>query len=62
MKKIFLILTALSTLSACTYAGPFVTNISLSKDDIIIEKCLIKHDLFMGTISTTNCSNHMLKR
>lgn len=62
MKKTLLIYVSLLFLSACTYAGPFVTNISLSQNEIIVEKCLIKHDIFMGTISTHDCSTHMLKR
>ncbi len=62
MKKIILMCVSVSILSACTYAGPFVTNISLSENEIVVEKCLIKHDIFMGTISTHTCSNHTLKR
>ena len=55
MQKLF-ILSALFLLSACTTAGPFVTNISQNKDgSITIEKCQVEHNAFTGAIATVNC-------
>ena len=53
----FLILSVLGLfLTACTNAGPYVTNISRSKNgDLLVEKCLLKHNAFMGTVSNENC-------
>ena len=58
MKKAFLVLSVGLFLSACTTAGPFVTNISQSKEGIlIIEKCQVEHNAFTGAISTINCTS-----
>ena len=56
MNKLLLILTAF-VLSGCTYAGPFVTNISQNKDGSLnVEKCMVEHNAFSGAIATTNCT------
>ena len=56
MKKLFLIAIAF-TLTGCTYAGPFVTNISQNKDGtLVVEKCMIEHNAFSGSISTVQCT------
>ena len=48
-------------LTACTQAGPFVTNISRAKNgDLLIEKCMIKHNAFMGTVSNENCTSQKI--
>ena len=48
MRFLFLILCGLS-LTACTNAGPYVTNISRTKEgDLLVEKCMLKHNAFMG--------------
>ena len=55
MQKLF-ILSVLFLLSACTTAGPFVTNISQNKDGTLtVEKCLIEYSGF-GTLSNKNCT------
>ena len=55
MKKLFLLIIAF-ILTGCTYAGPFVTNISQNKDGtLIVEKCMIEHNI-MGTVATKNCA------
>ena len=60
MKKLLLILGGFC-LSACTSAGPYVTNISRAKNgDLLIEKCMIKHNAFMGTVSNENCTNQKI--
>ena len=56
MKKILLILVIV-VLSACTNAGPFVTNISSDGNNgLILEKCQVHMNAFMGTVSNDNCT------
>lgn len=48
--------------SACTTAGPYVTNISSDGDNgLNIEKCAVKLNAFMGTVSTAECTSQHLK-
>lgn len=55
MNKLLFILMALA-LQACTYAGPYVTNISRTKKrELKVEKCMVEHNI-LGTISTKNCT------
>lgn len=57
MKKILLI-ASIMALSACTNAGPFVTNISSNGNNgLIIEKCQVHMNAFMGTVSNSNCTS-----
>ena len=59
MNKLLLILTAF-VLSGCTYAGPYVTNISRTKSgDFKVEKCMVEHNI-LGTISTKNCTTDII--
>lgn len=56
MKKILLTLVIM-VLSACTNAGPFVTNISSDGNNgLILEKCQVHMNAFMGTVSNDNCT------
>ena len=56
MKKLF-ILSTLFLISACTTAGPFVTNISQNKEgSLTLEKCQVEHNAFTGAIATVNCT------
>ena len=56
MQKLLLILS-IGLLTGCTYAGPFVTHIHQNKDGTLtVEKCMIEHNAFSGTISTQNCT------
>ena len=56
MKKI-LFITSIILLSACTNAGPFVTNISSNGNNALtIEKCQVHMNAFMGTVSNDNCT------
>lgn len=49
-------------LAACTNAGPFVTNISSDGNSgLIIEKCQIHMNAFMGTVSNDNCTSTQIK-
>ncbi|MGN0920046.1 MAG: hypothetical protein ACI4OR_04770 [Alphaproteobacteria bacterium] len=59
MKKVFLLMSALF-LTGCTYAGPYVTNISRTKSgDFKIEKCMVEHNI-LGTVSTKNCTTDII--
>ncbi|MEH6784090.1 MAG: hypothetical protein V7688_09420 [Alcanivorax jadensis] len=62
MKKVFFAgLLALSA-TACTTAGPYVTNISSDgSDGLNIEKCGVKLNAFMGTVSTTDCTSQHIQ-
>ena len=56
MQKLFLLFT-LFLLSACTTAGPFVTNVSQNKDgSLILKKCIVEHNAFTGAIRTVQCT------
>ena len=57
MKNISITLIILF-LSACTNAGPFVTNISSDGNrGLIIEKCQVHMNALMGTVSNDNCTS-----
>lgn len=52
MKKLILFVL----LTGCSSAGPFVTSISSDGNNgLIIEKCDVKFDGFLGVISNENC-------
>ena len=56
MKKTLLVVLALM-LSACTSAGPFVTNIKpRGNNEVEVEKCYIRMNTFGGVIYNYNCS------
>ena len=56
MKKI-LAIAFVALLGACTNAGPFVTNISADGNNgLVIEKCQVHMNAFMGTVSNDNCT------
>lgn len=61
MKKI-LTIAALLLISACTNAGPFVTNISSDGNNgLIIEKCQLHMNAFMGTVSNESCTSTQIR-
>lgn len=61
MKIKFLFILSIFLLNtACTHAGPFVTNISFGKNEVIIEKCQVQYNAFFMSISTENCTNQTL--
>jgi len=44
-----------ATLSGCTTAGPFVTDVAYDGDgNLLITKNSVKYDAFFGTVSTGN--------
>ena len=58
MTRAIILSIAILSLTACTTAGPYVTNISSDGNNgLNIEKCQIKADAYMGTISTTGCTS-----
>ena len=60
MKYIYIISISL-LLSACTYAGPYVTNISRNKNgDLVVEKCQVLHNAWLGVVSNENCINQTI--
>ena len=61
IKNFLLIIVVALCCTACTHAGPFVTNISYGKDEVVIEKCQILHNAWLGIVSTENCSTHTVK-
>ena len=60
MKKLLFVLCGFC-LTACTNAGPYITNISRAQNgDLLIEKCMLKHNAFMGTVSNENCASQKI--
>jgi hypothetical protein len=52
-----IVLGLLAVLAGCTTAGPYVTNISSDgRNGLTIEKCAVKMNSFMGTVSTADCT------
>lgn len=48
-------------LSACSYAGPYVTDISRNADGSFnVKKCMVEHN-FWGYISNQNCTSTTIK-
>ena len=61
MKKIVAI-AFVALMGACTNAGPFVTNISADGNNgLVIEKCQVHMNAFMGTVSNDNCTTTAIK-
>ncbi|HCS45769.1 MAG TPA: hypothetical protein DIW52_23600 [Pseudomonas sp.] len=57
MKLTIVTLALLAVLTGCTTAGPYVTNISSDgRNGLTIEKCAVKMNAFMGTVSTADCT------
>jgi type IV secretion system protein VirB7 len=52
---------SLLLLQGCTTAGPFVTSISSDgRGGILIEKCHVHMNAFMGTISNADCVSQQI--
>jgi hypothetical protein len=61
MKHIILALSLLS-IAACASAGPVVTNISYDAGgDLVVEKCKVKSNFFLGTMELEECNTHNMK-
>ncbi|PFG11281.1 hypothetical protein [Marinobacter sp. LV10MA510-1] len=62
MKKIAATLLIATAIAGCTTAGPYVTNISSDGNNgLNIEKCAVKMNAFMGTVSTVDCSSQHVR-
>ena len=60
--KITFILGAIALLTACSSAGPYVTNVSSDGDNgLNVEKCSVELNAFTGTISNHSCSSQHIK-
>ncbi|MNH20338.1 hypothetical protein D3C81_1564940 [compost metagenome] len=58
----FAALSLLVAVTGCTTAGPYVTNISSDgRNGLNIEKCAVKLNAFMGTVSTTECTTQNVR-
>ena len=62
MKLKITALCLFAALGGCTTAGPYVTNISSDgRNGLNIERCAVKLNAFMGTVSTTECTSQNLQ-
>ncbi|MCY1420604.1 hypothetical protein D9M71_362310 [compost metagenome] len=62
MKLRFAALSLLVAVAGCTTAGPYVTNISSDgRNGLNIEKCAVKMNSFMGTVSNTECTTQNVR-
>lgn len=62
MKKIVCLILVCGALGACSQAGPFITNLSIGKDEIVVEKCQVEHNYVTGLIRNVDCSSQLMKR
>ncbi len=62
MKKIITCVFIVLSVSACSSAGPYVTNISSDGNNgINIEKCKVHFNSFTGNVSTGVCTTQSIK-
>lgn len=62
MKLRIAALGLLAVLAGCTTAGPYVTSISSDgRNGLNIEKCSVKLNAFMGTVSNTECTSQNVR-
>lgn len=62
MKWLLPILAASALCACATTAGPFVTGISSDgADGLLVEKCHIRFDPWMGTVGNNDCTNSTIK-
>jgi type IV secretion system protein VirB7 len=60
--KIGFVVGAISLLTGCSSAGPYVTNVSSDGNNgLNVEKCSVEFNSFTGTISNTNFSSQHIK-
>ena len=60
-RSIALVLAILS-LTACSTAGPYVTNLSSDGNNgLNVEKCTVQMNSFMRTVSTGECTSQNIK-
>ena len=62
MKNVIMSILLAMSLTACSTAGPYVTNISSDgKGGLNIEKCGVKMNAFLGTVSTSECTSQHIQ-
>jgi type IV secretion system protein VirB7 len=62
MKKLVASIVMVLSVSACSSAGPYVTNISSDGNNgINIEKCKVHFNSFTGNVSTGECTSQSIK-
>lgn len=49
-------------LGACSQAGPFITNLSIGTNEIVVEKCQVEHNFMTGLIRNVDCTSQTIKR
>lgn len=62
MKKIVCLVLVCGTLGACSQAGPFITNLSIGTNEIVVEKCQVEHNFMTGLIRNVDCTSQTIKR
>ena len=62
MKNVIMSILLAMSLTACTTAGPFVTNISSDgRGGLNIEKCGVKMNAFTAMVSTSECTSQQIQ-
>ena len=62
MKQIMALTVIAAGLVGCTTAGPYVTNISSDgRSGLNVEKCTVKLNAFMGTVSNGDCTSQSIQ-
>ena len=62
MQKILCAVLLCGVLGACSQAGPFITNLSFGKDEIVVEKCQVEHNFMTGIIRNVDCTSQRIKK
>lgn len=62
MNKLILITAIAISVTACSSAGPYVTNISSDGNNgLNIEKCMVHFNSFTGNVSTGACTSQSIR-
>ena len=64
MKKIVCLVLVCGALGAWSQAedGPFITNLSIGTNEIVVEKCQVEHNFMTGLIRNVDCTSQTIKR
>lgn len=59
IRPIVLLVMLIWSAAGCTQTGPFITSVSSSEPNkLLIEKCHVHMNAFMGTVSNDACTTH----
>lgn len=59
LRRSVVLVLLVGLVAGCTQAGPFVTGLSSSgPNKLLIEKCYVHMNAFMGTVSNDACTTH----